>query len=295
MANERRNAGAEVGPGRGGLTRVLLFHPEGGSAEIYDHGGQLLSWRHPSAGDVLFLSSRSDRRQESHGGIPVLFPRFGKDPEGTLPQHGFARNLEWAIGEPRIDQKGRSTAAMTLAATPETRAQWPHDFRLEIEIALGETLTMTLRATNPGPDPFVFTAGLHSYLRVRDVRRTRIRGLGGVSFQDKLADSAERMEGEPLTIDRETDRIYLASPSPIVVADGERELRVENRGWANVVLWNPGPAGDTRYDFAPGEWAQFVCVEGVTVLDPITLRPGESWSASQTLSVRDGAINDGER
>ena len=287
MDSARQDAGADVGPGRGGHSRVRLFHPSGGTAELFAHGAQLLSWRHPSAGDVVFLSRRDDRRQASHGGGPVIFPRFGKDPDGRLPQHGFARDIEWSIGERRIDDRGRIAATMTLRSTPETLAIWPHDFRLELQVALGESLTMTLRATNPGPDPFAFTAGLHAYLRVADLRRTTIRGLRGIRFHDRLADAAERRDdADPLVIDAETDRIYLESPSLITVDDGTRELWVENRGWKNVVLWNPGPAGDTRYDFAPGEWALFVCVEGVTVETPITLAPGEGWSASQSLALK---------
>lgn len=288
MADERSGAAGDVGPGRGGHTRVLLTHPAGGSAELYAHGGQLLTWRHPHHGDVLFLSRRDDRRQESHGGVPVVFPRFGKDPEGRLRQHGFARDMEWAIGERGQDRDGRATASMTLRSTPETVEQWPHDFRLEIEVALGESLTMTLRATNPGPDPFVFTAALHSYLRVAELRRVRIRGLGGVAYRESAGPAGEGADPEPLVIEVATDRTYRESPSPIVVEDAARVLRVDNRGWRNVVVWNPGPAGDERYDFAPGEWAQFVCVEGATVLEPITLAAGESWSASQTLSVRAG-------
>lgn len=286
MASGGQRAGADVGPGRGGRTRLALFHPEGGTAELYAHGAQLLRWTHPTFGEVLFVSARDDRHQESHGGVPVLFPRFGRDPEGRLPQHGFARDVEWAIGERHVDDAGRSTGTMTLRSTPETRARWPHDFRLELVVVLGGSLTLTLRATNPGPGPFAFTGGLHSYLRVADLRGTSIRGLGGVAYHDRRTGSEEHVQTEAsLVIGEELDRIYLRSPSPILVADGDRTIRVENRGWENVVVWNPGPAGDARYDFAPGEWTRFVCVEGATVRTPITLRAGQRWSAAQTLSV----------
>lgn len=289
MADDRHGTGSDVGPGRAGHSRVLLTHPAGGTAELYAHGAQLLRWRHPRHGEVLFLSRRDDRRQESHGGVPVVFPRFGRDPEGKLKQHGFARDMEWTIGERSIDREGRAIAAMSLCATPETLARWPHDFRLELEVALGDTLTMTLRATNPGPEPFAFTAALHTYLRVAELRRAEIRGLGGVAWRERAGGGdREGADDEPLVIDREIDRTYRESPSPIVISDAARELHVENRGWRNVVVWNPGPSGDERYDFAPGEWAQFVCIEGATVLDPIALGPGERWSASQTLSVRGG-------
>jgi len=56
------SAGAEVGAGLAGRSRVTLSHPAGGSAEVYAHGGQVLSWRHPS-GEILFFSSRRDAGQ----------------------------------------------------------------------------------------------------------------------------------------------------------------------------------------------------------------------------------------
>lgn len=272
---------ADVGPGVAGRARVRLRHRQGGTADVYAHGGQVLSWCPPGAEDVVFLSERTGERQIAHGGVPVVFPQFGA---GELPQHGFARTSEWAIGERTTDGDGRSVVTMSLRALPETRNLWPHDFRLDLVVALGSALAITMRVTNPGPDPFTFTGGLHSYFRVRDVRRTSIAGLSGIPFRDKTRDYAESTDSSPSLVPQgETDRVYLRAPAAVRIDDGERVIRVESTGFRNIVVWNPGADGDARFGFVDGEWTRFVCVEPATITEPVTLAPGSTWEATQVV------------
>lgn len=283
MPNAPRAASADIGRGVDGRARIALVHPEGGTADLYTHGGQLLSWRPPSGEDVLFLSANIGERQIAHGGVPIVFPQFGG---GDLPQHGFARTSEWTINGRSADGEGRSVATLALRAQPQSRTLWPHEFRLELVVALGPTIAMTLRATNAGADPFTFTAGFHTYFRVRDVRRTSVTGLSGVAYRDKTRDYAEAVDASPALVPKgETDRVYLGAPRAVRIDDGERVIRVEAEGFANVVVWNPGPAGDARFGFAEGEWTRFVCVEPATITEPVVLQPGATWEAMQLLSV----------
>lgn len=276
-------AAAAVGAGVAGRMRVALTHAAGGTAEVYTDGGQLLSWRPPNAADVLFLSTNLGDRQIAHGGVPIVFPQFGA---GALPQHGFARSSEWAIGERTTGADGSSRVTLTLAASPETRALWPHDFRLDLIVTLGSALTMTLRVTNHGTAPFTFTGGFHTYFRVRDVRRTSIDGVSGLRYRDKTQNFAEFTDRAPALVPSgETDRVYLGAPPLARIDDGERVIRVEATGFGNVVVWNPGAVGDAHFGFASGEWAQFVCVEPATISEPVALDAGATWQATQTLSV----------
>ncbi|NUO62830.1 MAG: D-hexose-6-phosphate mutarotase [Gemmatimonadaceae bacterium] len=287
MTKTIQAAGAEIGTGLAGRSRIRLTHPAGGVADLYPHGAQLLTWRHPE-GEVLFLSAREDADQYVHAGIPIVFPQFGKGPagDGPLPQHGFARTSEWAIGERHVDRDGRSTVTLSLRATPELRALWPHDFHAELDVALGETLGTTLRVVNPGPGPLSFTCGFHTYFRVSDVRKTRVEGLQGLRFRDKVAGWAERIDGDTaLVATAETDRVYLAAPQRLRIRDDKRVVRIESSGFANVVVWNPGPAGDAKYDFAPGESSRFICVEPATAIEPVVLPPGATWEGRQELAV----------
>ena len=69
--------------------------------------------------------------------------------------------------------RGSSNA---LGDDEATRTVWPHRFRLELAIDLTEgALRMALTVTNAGRDPFEFTAALHTYLAVADIRTTTIR------------------------------------------------------------------------------------------------------------------------
>ena len=285
MPNAPRIARADIGTGVAGRPCIALSHPDGGSAEVYVHGGQVLSWRPPKSEDVLFLSANVGDRQIAHGGVPVVFPQFGG---GDLPQHGFARTSEWTIGERSADGDGSSVATMSLDASPASRLIWPHEFQLELVVALGKSLTLTLRTTNAGSAPFTFTVGLHSYFRVRDVRRTAITGLGGLAFRDKTRDFAESVDSSPELVPKgETDRVYLGAPPVVRINDGERVIRVGASGFGNVVVWNPGPAGDARFGFVEGEWTKFVCVEPATITSPIVLKPSATWEGTHTVSVED--------
>ena len=288
MPQPTSSAGADVGPGPAGRPRARRTHPAGGTADFHAHGGQLLSWRHPS-GEVFFHSARDDAHQERHAGIPVIFPQFGKGfgaGAGALPQHGFARDQEWRIESHGVDDAGRATATLALDASAATRALWPHDFALELTAALGHELTLTMRVTNRDAAPISFGCGLHSYFRVADVRTAQVEGLQGLRYRDNTAAWAESTDSAPeLVPNGETDRVYLGSPLRLRLRDGRRCLRIENLGFSNVVVWNPGPGTDAKYDFAPGEWCQFVCIEPATVFEPIVLRPGATWRGEHLVAV----------
>jgi glucose-6-phosphate 1-epimerase len=282
------SARADVGTGLAGRSRVRLAHPAGGTADVDTDGGQLLSWRHPT-GEVFFHSSRDDAHQERHAGIPVIFPQFGKGfgpAAGSLPQHGFARDRSWRVHSHGVDDAGRAATTLALVADAATRKLWPHDFSLELIFALGRELTVTMHVTNLGSAPMPFGCGLHSYFRVPDVRTAQIEGLQGLRFRDNTANWAESTDAAAeLVPNGETDRVYLGSPLRLRLRDGHRCLRIGNTGFANVVVWNPGPGSDARYDFAPGEWSQFVCIEPATVFEPVVLQPRATWRGEQLIAV----------
>lgn len=214
----------------------------------------------------------------------MVFPQFGAT--GPLPKHGFARDSEWAIGERGVAD-GEAFARVVLRPTPEQRALWPHDFELGLTVSLGAALTMTYDLVNPGPDPLAFSGGLHGYLRVHDLDDVRICGLAGRRYRDNLRQWAESVEtASELVVRGEIDRVYLGGPGRIVIRDGERMVTVESEGFSNFVVWNPGLAGDAKFDLAPGEWRRFVCIEPMTVFDPAIVPPGGRWTGVQRTSVR---------
>src|SRR3954471_8820592 len=82
-------------------SRVTAVLPTGESVEILLYGATIISWRDAAGQEKLFLSSSAklDGSGPVRGGVPLVFPVFGKalDHAATaaLPQHGFARTSRW--------------------------------------------------------------------------------------------------------------------------------------------------------------------------------------------------------
>ena len=176
----------------------------------------------------------------------MIFPQFSTF--GSLPKHGFARTADWT----RV-----GSGAFRLADSTATRALWPYPFILEVTVAVGvRTLDVRLSVRNPGRDPFEFTAALHTYLRVGDVRRVLVRGLEGAKFRDSTAGGAARVQPEhPLSIVGEVDRIYPDVSQPVDVEESDRVRRCSMTGFRDVVIWNPGPTASLP-DMEPGGYQQ---------------------------------------
>ena len=96
---------------------------------------------------------------------PVLFPIISGLPGGELqhagqrfpiPSHGFARHSEWAV---------MGDGLFELAASEATRAQYPFDFRLQLEFAVADRLTVTHTVRNEGTEPLPYLLGGHPAFR----------------------------------------------------------------------------------------------------------------------------------
>ena len=61
-----------------------------------------MSWKQPSGDEVLYVRPDAvfDKSKPISGGVPHCFPQFGP---GKMQQHGFARNLDWAIASTSAD------------------------------------------------------------------------------------------------------------------------------------------------------------------------------------------------
>ncbi|HEU4457269.1 MAG TPA: D-hexose-6-phosphate mutarotase, partial [Longimicrobium sp.] len=218
-----------IEPGEGGMHRIVLTHPRGGRAELYLHGAHLASWRDASGDELLFVSrqSRFDAEAAIRGGVPVIFPQFAD--QGPLPKHGFARTAAWTVeGQAATDDE--AVVTLRLADSEGTREIWPHAFRADLTVRLGDALRMEMAVENAGDAPMEFTCALHTYFRVEDVRRASVMGLSGVRYRDKVKDGAEFVQGEEaLEIAGETDRVYMGAPDTLRIRDeaGGRTIRID--------------------------------------------------------------------
>lgn len=273
------------------LSEVVLSTPDGARAELRRHGAHVTSWTPAGGEEQLFVSRTSEFRPgvAIRGGVPLIFPQFAG--MGPLPKHGFARSLPW-----ELVSAGGGEAVLALQESASTLAVWPHAFRAEYHVQVaGQRLTMTLRVRNTGAQAFTFTAALHTYLRVEDVRAAAVEGLKNIQYADSARGEQEsREENDRVTFPGEVDRVYFQTPHLIRLFKGSEKspdfssLTVRAEGFTDTVVWNPGPEkGAALADLEPDGYLRFVCIESAAIRPPVHLEPGAGWQATQILIAKD--------
>lgn len=239
----------------------------------------------PRGEELLFLSPLAQFApgKSIRGGVPVIFPWFGDDNAGR-GAHGFARTAMW-----RVLEEGEDRARFELVDNPRTRSLWPHSFRLELRVAVGEDLALELSIENRDVSPWSFECALHTYLGVGDVERVLVHGFEGAAYLDKVRGFAPDREGDgPLSIRGEVDRIYQDLPGPVRVIDPVigRELVVAPSGARSTVLWNPGPTRAAQLADLGEHWRRFLCVETANVGPArIELEPSATHRLGATITA----------
>jgi len=269
-----------------GMPAIAWTSRDGARAVATLQGAHLVSWKIAGGDDAFFLSERSPfaAGRAIRGGIPVIFPQFAD--RGPLLQHGFARTQEWRFVSAEASG-GRAAATFVLESTKATRTLWPHDFRLELVATIGGAgLEARLRVTNTGPEAFSFTAALHTYLRVADATSARISGLRSVRYVTRGESAAQFERRDIVTAAEPIDRTYFAPPRVLRVEDGPRVVRLEQDGFTDTVVWNPGrEKADAMADMAPGGFLRMLCVEAAAIEPAVDLQPGGTWTGRQRIEV----------
>jgi len=278
--------------GRGELP-MLELQTRWSTAELYLHGAQVTHFQKHGEPPLLFTSqcSRFEPGAPIRGGIPIVFPWFGK-PEGRPYRHGFARLCDWALSELATGLDGSLRLRLRMPDCenrPDCAA-----CAVEYELVIRDTLTAEVSVTNQSDRPFRFELCLHTYLWVGDVRQIWITGLQGTDYLDATAGlRRSRDAGDSLRIEGDVDRIYLDTARPVEVHDPVlgRTLRIDKTGSASTDVWNPGSSrAKEMSDFGDDEYLQMVCVESGNVADnALTLPPGGNTTLQIVLSSRPGA------
>lgn len=265
----------------GGADSYLLLAPE--------HGGRLVRWVHRGR-DILYWPDDADwsRVARVRGGNPLLFPFIGRhfvDGEAgkwrgddgivhQLPQHGFARDMAFAVSD-----ISESSLSLTLAASDATRAGYPFDFVFTATYALLPAgLEATLAVRNTGPRPLPWYAGHHFYFALPHAQRAqsqlalpataRVRQTpdGGLSAPE-AGDAAYRLDD-------------LRLQDTFHVLRGAGALRMEMPGHAvEFVLDAPGTVPwHAVTTWTEREDSDFYCVEPwVGLPNAISHRHGLRW------------------
>ncbi|MDB5933408.1 MAG: putative glucose-6-phosphate 1-epimerase [Massilia sp.] len=255
----------------GQLPAVHITAFDGAEAIVTLFGAHLVSWKSADGRQRLFCSERSalDGSRAIRGGVPVIFPQFNE--RGPGMRHGFARVSDWAL----VDSgsvEGRAFAVFALEPhdlAAERAAQWPHDFLLHLRVEVGAgTLAMSLEVENRGAAAFSFSSALHTYHLVERVADVRIDGL----------------RDGPLAIGDTLDEIFYGVKGSIALDTGAGTLALEQDGFTDAVVWNPGAANATAMpDLAADEYERFVCIEPA-VIEPLTLEAGQKWLGRYRIS-----------
>lgn len=158
--------------GLGGLETYALVNGDS-RVEIIPSRGALVTRMSVGGDELLYLdeSTLVDLSKNVRGGIPVLFPTAGKLPGDTypvgkqsysLPQHGFARRLPWAVRQAEED-----LLVVGLSSSEETLRQFPWRFDAQLTFSLEDSqLTLDFDVENQDTRPMPLHLGFHPYFRV---------------------------------------------------------------------------------------------------------------------------------
>lgn len=270
--------------GRGGLPMVQIQTPWS-AAEIYLQGASVTHFQLHGEPPLLFLSeqSRFEKDAPIRGGIPIIFPWFGK-PEGRATQHGFARVRAWELVDVKKQADGSVVAHLSFPVSAELLS-----IPLDYYVTVGKSLTAELVVTNYSDRAFQFESCLHTYFTVGDIHQVSVTGLHGVEYLDSLEGRVRKQElADSIRFAGEVDRIYVNSPQPVEIHDAalRRIIRVEKEGSASTVVWNPWIVkARAMADFGDNEYQRMVCVESGNVAEnAVTLAIGQEARLTVNLS-----------
>jgi len=275
--------------GRGDLPMLEITTPWS-SAEVYLHGAQVTHFKKHEEPPLLFLSqcSRFAAGQPIRGGIPIIFPWFGK-PADKPGQHGFARVRDWELKEMAVSPDGAVSVRLQMpdcGDSPDCPA-----CAVDYLVTVSDALTAELVVMNRSAREFAFENCLHTYFAVGDVSKVKVTGLKGVDYLDQPTNFSRHTEREAaIRIASEVDRAYLNTPHMVEIHDAalRRVIRVEKDGANSTVVWNPWiEKAKAMQDFGDEEYQQMVCVEsGNVALNRIKLTPGQTSRLKVKLSSK---------
>jgi glucose-6-phosphate 1-epimerase len=263
---------------------TTIFRAANSQVIIAKQGGQLLSWR--AADGIERLYTPKDLKYQVglalRGGIPVCFPQFSN--RGAIIKHGFARLLPW-----KCESKAERKLVFSLIDSAYTRSFWNYPFKLEQHISLTETgVCIELVIKNTGDEAFLFTNALHTYFRVQNVLDVKLNGLEGLQYEDALQANTIKIEQtDSLEVTDELDRVYQMPPAQLILSEPrQKTIIVEQQGFSDTVVWNPGYLKASKFkDMPASDWQNMLCVEAAVASKALTINAGEEWWGLQRISL----------
>ncbi|WP_346858289.1 D-hexose-6-phosphate mutarotase [uncultured Draconibacterium sp.] len=261
-------------------------------ATISLYGAQILNYNPVRSMEILWMSPESifEKGKAIRGGIPVCFPWFGPHvSDETMPQHGFARILDWEVSKTEMLPNGESKIVLQLCSSEETKKYWPYDFCADMIFTVGNKLSVTLKVTNTSNEPLDYTCALHSYFSLSAIQNITIEGLENTLYQNQLDGGEYLQETELLEIAQAETRHYYDTETTCVIDDPiyKRRIRIEKEGSKNTTVWNPWAEACLQMGDVPDDaYETFVCLETVNKINnSIELSPGENHETTAIIGI----------
>lgn len=284
-------------------TKVVLTHPLDASTSvtILKYGATVISYKFRGS-ERLWVSdaAKLDGSKPVRGGIPLVFPVFGKQkneshPTFELPQHGFARNSTWEF----LGQTTENPPTVQFGLGPENvdpklLKLWgngQYDFTLILSVSLSdESLSTSILVENSGTESFDFNWLFHTYHRIDDLEDTLVTNFLDSECYDQLLAAEYREKLPMLLFHEEFDRIYknVEQHKVIQLVDKGKVLAtIERENLPDAVVWNPWiKKSEGMADFEPKTgYLKMVCVEPGHVSLFVGLKPGQKWLGTQTIRI----------
>ena len=145
-----------------------------------ERGGIVTNWT-SRGDDILYFDNNRflDANQSIRGGIPILFPICGNidsdfSPFGksylNLPQHGFARDMDWEF---ELNEDNQSLK-LYLRDNLFTQKYYPFSFQVIIEVKIKiDCLIFEVQILNKSKIPMPISFGLHPYFNISDFKNIK--------------------------------------------------------------------------------------------------------------------------
>ena len=264
---------------------MLLVENSLGRAVIALQGAHLMSFRPAGQREMLWISPQSllQAGRPIRGGIPLCMPWFGPSPDGKV-LHGFARIMEWTVVDASITQSGATHLVLELTGDASVSELWPHAFAFRLDVLVGRELTLGISVDNCGNQNAPLSFAFHTYLAIANVAETRVAGLEGTTYIDKMDNFIRKPQQGEVTISAITDRVYLDVPAQQIVRSPAGKVIIESNAKGSVV-WNAWSNDKNIPDLGEGNHVGYICVERGDFADhAVTLTAGGKYRIWMILS-----------
>ena len=263
------------------------------TASVSLYGGHIVSWQPKTqTKPVLWLSDlvKFQQGKAIRGGVPICRPWFGAHPsQASLSGLGYARITPWELNSVHTLANGTTELNLSLGKSDLSQLHWQAEVYLELKIAVGDTLEISLTTVNKSEHEVTFTEGLHTYFKISDIDNIRVLGLEGCDYIDLVNQNEVRTLQDAITFDGELGRIFLYNKETCVIADPAFNRRISNEknGSNSTAVWNPGLTAASKLDdLGSTGWRNMVCVESANALgNGITLAALKAHTHVATYSV----------